>query len=89
MASNVIFNFFNADQVTVGNWESAILAPNATVHIASGNIEGFIYAKSFTGGGELHNDPFTGSIPEPTGVALLGAGMAGIGLIRRGKNGSR
>lgn len=90
VASNVIFNFFNADQVTVGNWESAILAPNAAVHIASGNIEGFLYANSFTGGGELHNDPFTASIAEPASVALLAAGMAGIGLtICRGKKANR
>ena len=64
---DVIFNFFDAASfVAVGNWQSTILAPDAAISILNGNVEGFVYAKSFTGGGELHNFGFTGVLPSFT-----------------------
>ena len=77
---DVLFNFYDATTVTLNNWEASILAPDASVKIASGNIEGFVYANTFVGGGELHNDPFTGSlpVPEPGALAIFGLGLAGL-----------
>jgi choice-of-anchor A domain-containing protein len=82
---DVLFNFIDATQATVSvrNWEGSILAPNATLSISGGNIEGFVYAASFNGGGELHNIPFTGRIPEPGSVALLSMGLLGIGVLKQ------
>jgi choice-of-anchor A domain-containing protein len=84
---DVIFNFVNATSasISVENWEASILAPNAALTIAGGNIEGFVYAASFNGGGELHNIPFTGILPapEPMSLAIFGVGLLGLGLVRR------
>jgi len=80
---NVIFNFYNATSVTVNNWEASILAPNAGLSVASGNIEGFVYANSFAGGGEIHNLPFDGtlpvsSVPEPGTLLIFGVALLGL-----------
>lgn len=82
---DVIFNFYNASTVSTGNWMSSILAPDASVGINSGgNINGFLYAKTYTGGGELHNYGYTGAlpsaVPEPSTWAMLGLGFAGLGF---------
>jgi choice-of-anchor A domain-containing protein len=86
---DALFNFEDATTVNLGQWGASILAPDALVKITSGgNIEGSLFAKSFLGGGELHNNnlfngalPTIAAAPEPSTWALLIAGFAGLGLL--------
>jgi choice-of-anchor A domain-containing protein len=84
---DVIFNFFDATSVAVGNWQSSILAPGAAVSILNGNVQGFVYANSFVGGGELHNFDFTGvlpsAVPEPGTLAIFGLALGCLLTVRR------
>jgi choice-of-anchor A domain-containing protein len=91
--SNVLFNFYNASQVTVSAFNASILAPNATVYGNSGNFEGTLVANNFTGGSTTSefdpNDSFTGTLvipttsPEPASASLLIAGLLmALGSVR-------
>jgi choice-of-anchor A domain-containing protein len=94
---DALFNFENATTVNLGQWGASILAPDAAVKIASGgNIEGSLFAQSFLGGGELHNNNLfngalpTAAVPEPSTWAMLLAGFAGLGFLgwRRARKGA-
>src|SRR3984957_13685485 len=100
---DALFNFEDATTVDLGQWGASILAPDATVKITSGgNIEGSLFAQSFLGGGELHNNNLfngalptiaavpTAAVPEPSTWAMLIAGFAGLSFLgwRRARNGA-
>jgi len=59
---NVIWNFENATSVALGatGIQGTVLAPLANVSNAT-PIDGGLFAASYTGNGELHYKPFTGS----------------------------
>jgi choice-of-anchor A domain-containing protein len=82
--SHVIWNFEDATGVNVKSWHGAVLAGDASVTNSS-PIEGFLYAKNFTGGGELHDFPFDGNVPgavpEPSTWAMMALGFAGLGFL--------
>jgi choice-of-anchor A domain-containing protein len=85
---DALFNFSsNVTTVAVGNWNASILAPDAAVSILNGNISGSLFAASYLGGGELHNDNLfdgalpSGAVPEPSTWAMLIAGFAGLGFV--------
>src|ERR1700734_464726 len=84
---DALFNFYGSSStaVTLGVWGASILAPFAAVTIDS-NINGFVYADSFTSnGGEVHNYGYTGAlpsaVPEPATWAMMLAGFAGLGFV--------
>ena len=85
---DALFNFYgsNSTAVTLGPWGASILAPFAAVTI-NANINGFVYADSFTSnGGEVHNYGYTGAlppttVPEPSTWAMMLAGFAGLGFV--------
>jgi choice-of-anchor A domain-containing protein len=99
---NALFNFGDATKVNLGQWGASILAPDAALTITGGgNIEGSVFAKSFLGGGELHNNNlFNGAlptrvlpaaaVPELSTWAMLFAGFAALGFLgwRRGRKGA-
>ena len=83
---NALFNFYDATSVTLGHWKTSVLAPDADLTISNGYISGSVFAASFSGGGELHNDNlFNGALPssapEPSTWAMMLAGFAGLGFV--------
>ena len=81
---HVIWNFENATAVNVKSLHGAVLAGDASVTNSS-PMEGFLYAKNFAGGGELHDFPFDGTVPgtvpEPSTWAMMATGFAGLGFL--------
>lgn len=65
--SNVLFNFYNASQITLSSFDASVLAPYATVYGNPGQFDGTLVAENFMGGisaDEFHaDDTFTGTIP--------------------------
>lgn len=66
--SDVLFNFYNASQITVSSFDASILAPYATVYGNAGDFAGTLVAENFTGGSttsEFHSgDDFAGGLPQ-------------------------
>ncbi len=96
VARDVIWNFVDATSITFNRqWGGTVLAPLA--HVTNGTpIEGTLFANSYGGTGELHSQPFRGdlpdpevptvptvAVPEPSTLAILGAGVALMAGVRR------
>lgn len=65
--SNVLFNFYNASQITVSSFDASVLAPYATVYGNNGQFDGSLVAENFSGtssADEFHSDDaFAGILP--------------------------
>jgi len=79
--SHTIWNFEGATDLSFKFWHGAVLAGSASVTNSS-PIEGFLYAKNFTGDGELHDFPFTPTlVPEPSTWALSMIAFGALGFL--------
>lgn len=82
-ASNVIWNFTTATQVSLGTeWYGTVLAPYASVTNTNNAIDGSLFAASATLNGELHYAPFSGNVGFLN--TLGGGGSSGGGTLLTG-----
>jgi len=90
---SVIWNFHDANSLSLKGFHGSVLAVNASVSNSSA-IEGSIVAKDFTLNGEVHLGTFAGTdnfltpppgaVPEPASWAMMLTGFGAIGaLVRR------
>lgn len=95
-AKNVIWNFYDASNLTLGNWQGTVLATNADfVKDQSGAINGTVVAKSVSNNAEVHSYGFQGDLssvggsvsamPEPATWAMMILGFGFIGFAMRRK----
>ena len=94
LKGHIIWNFVDATALDFKGWHGAVLAGNADVSNSSA-MEGLLYAKDFTGGGELHDYRFEGTlpaalarVPEPATWAMFAIGLLALGrqYRRRGRS---
>ena len=88
-AATVLWNFVNATNLTFSNeFGGSVLAAVTN----NGPIDGTLEAASFSGNGELHSHPYTGTFPggasaqpapEPASLALISTGLVGLAALRR------
>lgn len=67
-AGNVLFNFIDATSLTLGSSIGTVLALNATVSLAGGEIWGDLVSGSVSGTSEFHLAHYTGEVPPPNDV---------------------
>jgi choice-of-anchor A domain-containing protein len=72
-ASSVLWNFVNATGLTFPNEiGGSVLAPLAVV-TDNAPIDGTLVADSYSGNGELHSHPYTGTLPDGTTTPVVSA----------------
>jgi len=88
---SVLWNFNQAESLSLKGFHGSILAPNADVSNSSA-LEGSIVARNFTLNGEIHLGTYNGTssfspppsgVPEPASWAMLLLGFGTLGAILR------
>ena len=92
-SDQVIFNFFQADTVSLNgmNVRGSILAPDALVRIQGGSVEGVVVSDGFhSEGARIGGTGFNGftpaaqnAVPEPGTWAMILLGFFGVGAAMR------
>lgn len=89
-AYNVLFNFYDATSLTLNNiqFNASILAVDATLYGASGNVTGTVVTNGWDNSLTLGNNRFssvvvTTPVPEPDSYALMMLGLAVVISARR------
>lgn len=85
LARHLIWNFTGSGgTLAFQGWQGTVLAGAESVTNSSA-MEGDLYAANFTGGGELHDFTFTGTlpVPEPETWVLAGAGLLALAAVAR------
>lgn len=86
-ARNILWNFYEAETIDFNNLAmvGSVLAPYA--HISGGAVfDGSVAAMSYTGAREFHQYTFippTVTVPEPSALLILLAGLCWIAVVRR------
>ncbi len=86
--SMVLYNFYEATSLNLAGLTvlGSILAPDAAVKFSNGTVQGTLISDSLSGSGTFEYSAFKGSlpasVPEPTGVTLIGIAGA-LALLRR------
>ncbi len=62
-ASHVLFNYFQANTLTIGGGQGTVLAPIADISFPYGVVSGTLIGNSFTGNGQLNSAPFADGLP--------------------------
>jgi choice-of-anchor A domain-containing protein len=98
--SQVLFNFTTASTISLSNlaFMGSILAPLADVNFASGQLNGTLIADDYYGTGQINEGggfsiplpAYSGggtvvATPEPGSLLVFGAGLVGLGLLRRSR----
>lgn len=90
-AYNVLFNFYDATSLTLNNinFTASILAVDATLYGASGNVTGTVVTNGWSNSLTLGNNQFapvvTTPVPEPETYASILAGLVLLGFVARRK----
>jgi choice-of-anchor A domain-containing protein len=85
---NVLFNFYEAKDVSIISFTGNVLAPYASVTGVYGQINGTVIAKDWSGTTEFHYVPFADTdtsapVPEPGTVIMLSSGLAGLAVLTK------
>ena len=83
-ATKIIYNFYEATSLALQSGfpvYGSILAPYAAVTGGYGQMNGQLFAKSYSGNTEFHDRAFNGIVPLPGGLPLATTGLVGLGAI--------
>jgi choice-of-anchor A domain-containing protein len=61
---HVVYNFFQATTLTIGQSQGAVFAPQAAASFPYGEAVGTVVVKSLTGNGQININPFIGTLPD-------------------------
>ncbi len=94
IGAKTIWNFYQATSLTLNTqFGGSVLATKATLTNRN-NVEGGVYVNKLNQQGEIHSQPFSGTlptasvtpvstVPEPDGWALMLAGLAALATVAR------